>query len=355
MSRDQATPLEPTAEPDVSVLVPVFNEADNVEPLMAELTAALGPTGLDYEVIFVDDGSTDGTRSRLLRIQEADPLRVRVAVLRRNCGQTAALSAALDLARGRILIPIDGDRQNDPADIPRLLAKLDEGYEVVSGWRRDRKDPWLSRRLPSQIANRLVARISGVPLHDFGCTLKAYRREVLEGVRLYGEMHRFIPIFASWQGARVAELVVRHRARTAGKSKYGLGRTFNVVLDLILIRFFQRYAQRPMHLFGRIGLWCFALAILCFLAMIYFKYLHPHIPSLHPWLGPGKTFIETPLPLLVVMFMLAGVQSILMGVLAEMVMRTYYESQAKATYLLDHVRQRPEAESTTPTAVSSGR
>lgn len=324
---------------DLSVLVPIYNEADNLRPLHDELSAALGPTGLSYELIFVDDGSTDGSRARLDALQKADPAHVRVAHLRRNQGQTAALSAALDLARGRVLVPIDGDRQNDPADIPRLLDKLDQGYEVVSGWRKDRKDRWLTRRLPSQLANRLVARISGVPLHDFGCTLKAYRRQVLEGVRLYGEMHRFIPIFAHWQGARVAELAVNHRPRSAGKSKYGLGRTFNVVLDLILIRFFQRYAQRPIHLFGRIGLWCFGFALISFLGMLYFKYVHPHIPALHPWFGPGKSFVETPLPLLAVMFFLAGVQSILMGVLAEMVMRTYYESQAKTTYLLGEVRE----------------
>jgi glycosyltransferase involved in cell wall biosynthesis len=324
---------------DLSVLVPVYNEADNVAPLHAELDCVLRAAGLRYELIFVDDGSTDGTRARLFLLHQRDPEHVRVATLRRNCGQTAALSAALDLSRGRILIPIDGDRQNDPADIPGLLAKLDEGYDVVSGWRRDRKDRWLTRRLPSQIANRLVARISGVPLHDFGCTLKAYRREVLKDVRLYGEMHRFIPIFASWQGARVAELVVNHRPRSAGKSKYGLGRTFNVVLDLVLIRFYQRYAQRPIHLFGRIGLWFFLFSLIAFMGMLYFKYVHPHVTFLHPWFGPGKSFVETPLPLLAVMFFLAGVQSILMGVLAEMTMRTYYESQAKTTYLLEEVRQ----------------
>jgi glycosyltransferase involved in cell wall biosynthesis len=229
---------------------------------------------------------------------------------------------------------MDGDRQNDPADIPRLLAKLDEGYDVVSGWRKNRQDTLLTRKIPSRLANKLVARISGVSLHDFGCTMKAYRRRVLEGVRLYGEMHRFIPIFATWQGAKVAELVVNHRARTAGKTKYGLGRTFNVVLDLLLIRFFQRYAQRPIHLFGRIGLIAIGLSFFSFALMLYYKYLHQ-------WLtGYGsKPFVETPLPMVTVMFFLAGVQSILMGVLAEMVMRTYYESQSKTTYLLGEVRQ----------------
>ena len=242
---------------DLSVLIPVFNEVDNVEPLHAELDAVLRPRSLRYELIFVDDGSTDGTTAKLDAIQRRDPDHVRVMRLRRNCGQTAALSAALDQARGEILIPIDGDRQNDPADIPLLLEKIDEGYDVVSGWRKQRHDAFITRKIPSWLANRLVARLSGVPLHDFGCTLKAYRRRVLEGVRLYGEMHRFIPIFAAWQGGRVIELVVNHRPRTAGRTKYGLGRTFNVVLDLILIRFLQRYSQRPLHFFGRFGLWSF--------------------------------------------------------------------------------------------------
>src|SRR5262249_25422858 len=254
-----------------------------------------------------------------------DPEHVRVARLRRNCGQTAALSAALDLARGEVLIPIDGDRQNDPADIPRLLEALESGYDVVSGWRKDRKDAFLSRKIPSRIANRLVARLSGVPLPGFGCTLKAYRRRVLEGVRLYGEMHRFIPIFAAWQGARVPELVVNHRPRTAGKTKYGLGRTFNVVLDLILIRFLQRYGQRPLHFFGRIGLWSFGLSVLCFLAMLYFKYVFPWPTVLWGLGAKPKSFVETPLPSLTVMFFLAGVVSILLGIQSELIMRTYYE------------------------------
>ncbi len=327
----------PAPIPDLSVLIPVYNEVDNVGPLHAELDVVLKPLPLRYELIFVDDGSSDGTSAKLAAIQDADPEHVRVAFLRRNCGQTAALSAALDLARGSILVPMDGDRQNDPADIPRLVDRLNEGFDVVSGWRRNRQDRLLTRKVPSWVANRLVARISGVPLHDFGCTMKAYRRRVLEGVRLYGEMHRFIPIFATWQGARVAEMVVNHRARTAGRTKYGLGRTFNVVLDLILIRFFHRYAQRPIHLFGRIGLWSILLSFLSFGLMLYYKFLH------HPLTGMAKKdFVETPLPLLTVQFFLTGVVSILMGVLAEMVMRTYYESQAKTTYLLGEVRQGPK-------------
>ncbi len=323
-------------EMDLSVLVPVYNEVDNVGPLHDELDRVLRETGLRYELIFVDDGSTDGTAAKLAAIQDADPSHVLVAYLKRNCGQTAALSAALDLARGSILIPMDGDRQNDPADIPRLLERLDEGYDVVSGWRRDRQDTFLTRKVPSWIANRLVARISGVPLHDFGCTMKAYRRRVLEGVRLYGEMHRFIPIFASWQGARVSEMVVHHRARTSGRTKYGLGRTFNVVLDLILIRFFQKYAQRPIHFFGRIGFVSILISYLAFGAILYFKYVFPFPTGLNYL---PKDFVETPLPILAVMFFLAGVMSILHGLVAEMVMRTYYESQHKTTYLLGEVRR----------------
>jgi glycosyltransferase involved in cell wall biosynthesis len=327
---------------DLSVLIPVFNEVDSVEPLHAELDAVLRPLPLRYELIFVDDGSTDGSTARLQSIQRRDSAHVRVLFLRRNCGQTAALSAALDQARGEIVVPIDGDRQNDPADIPRLLAQLEAGYDVVSGWRKDRQDALITRKVPSWLANRLVARLSGVPLHDFGCTLKVYRRRVLEGVRLYGEMHRFIPIFAAWQGAKVIELVVNHRPRTAGKTKYGLGRTFNVVLDLILIRFLQRYAQRPLHFFGRFGLWSFGLSLLSFLGMLYFKYIFPW-PYL--WWSADlrfKSFVETPLPGLTVMFFLAGVMSILLGIQSEVSMRTYYESQAKTTYLIAEIRQGPD-------------
>jgi glycosyltransferase involved in cell wall biosynthesis len=321
--------VAPEERLDLSVLIPVYNEVDNVEPLHAELDAVLRRGPWRYELIFVNDGSTDGTAARLGAIQRSDPEHVRVAFLRCNCGQTAALSAALDLARGEVLIPMDGDRQNDPADIPRLLAALDGGSDVVSGWRKDRHDALISRKVPSWIANRLVARLSGVPLHDFGCTLKAYRRRVLEGVRLYGEMHRFIPIFAAWQGARVTELVVNHRPRTAGRTKYGIGRTFHVVLDLILIRFLQRYSQRPLHFFGQIGLWSLGLSLVCFLAMLYYKLIY----------FPRKDFVETPLPSLTVMFALAGIMSILLGIQSELIMRTYYESQQKTTYLLGEVRQ----------------
>jgi glycosyltransferase involved in cell wall biosynthesis len=325
-------------------LIPVFNEVHNVEPLHAELDAVLPARSSAYELIFVDDGSTDGTRAKLDAIHARDPAHVRLIRLARNCGQTAALTAALDQARGEILVPIDGDRQNDPADIPRLLDQIDAGFDVVSGWRKQRHDALITRKVPSWLANRLVARLSGVPLHDFGCTLKAYRRRVLEGVRLYGEMHRFIPIFAAWQGGRVTELIVNHRPRTAGRTKYGLGRTFNVVLDMILIRFLQRYSQRPLHFFGRFGLWSFGLGLLSFVAMLYFKYIFPWPQFLWGAAEP-KSFIATPLPSLTVMFFLGGVMSILLGIQAEVQMRTYYESQAKTTYQLSEIRDEPRVES----------
>jgi glycosyltransferase involved in cell wall biosynthesis len=321
----------------ISVVIPVYNEADNVEPLCEELHRVLEQSGLEFEVLFCDDGSTDGTPSRVRALLERYP-RVRLASLRRHMGQTAALSAGFDLARGDVIVTMDGDLQNDPADIPRLLATLKEGYDVVSGWRHDRKDPWLRRRLPSQLANRLISWLSGVPLHDYGCTLKAYRAEILRGIRLYGEMHRFIPIYAAWQGARLTELVVQHRSRRRGQSKYGMGRTFRVVLDLALLKFLDRYAQRPMHLFGGFGWWSFAAGILSFGAAVYFKMAKlGWLQRLGITPEHGKDFVETPLPLLVVLFFLAGILSILMGLLAEMVMRTYYESQGKSAYLLREV------------------
>ena len=270
----------------------------------------------------------------LRELQALDPKRTRVVILRRNCGQTAALSAGLDQSRGSILIPMDGDRQNDPADIPKLIERLNQGFDVVSGWRKNRQDKFLNRRLPSKLANKWIAWLSGVGIHDFGCTMKAYRRDVLDGVRLYGEMHRFIPIFASWQGGKVTEMVVNHRARTAGVTKYGIGRTWNVILDLILIRFQQRYSQRPIHFFGRVGLYSVLLSFSTFALMLYYKFLHEPLTGY-----PEKTFIETPLPLLTVMFFLTGVQSVLLGLVAEMVMRTYYESQDKKTYVIGELVQ----------------
>lgn len=291
--------------------------------LHSRLAAVMNDTTAEF--IFVDDGSTDGTFDALSRIAALDP-RVRIIQLRRNFGQTAALSAGIDFARGEILVPMDGDLQNDPKDIPRLLAELDRGYDVVSGWRRKRRDPF-HRRLPSQIANWLISLISGVHLHDYGCSLKAYRHSVLEDVRLYGEMHRFVPIYASWQGARVTEIVVDHHPRTHGRSNYGIERTFKVVLDMIVVKFLSSYATKPIYVFGGFGLVAFGLSAAAFILMLYFKYLA----------ADPKTFIQTPLPMVVVMLGLVGCLSVLLGLVAELTVRTYYESQGKRTYAVRSV------------------
>lgn len=299
----------------ISVVIPVYNEELNVDEMHVRLGAVLDDSA---EMIFVDDGSTDLTYERLRAIATTDG-RVRLIRLRRNFGQTAALSAGIDSARGRIIAPMDGDLQNDPQDISRLLAKLDEGYDVVSGWRVNRKDP-LHRRLPSIVANRLISWISGVRLHDYGCSLKVYRRSVLADVRLYGEMHRFVPIYASWQGARVTELPVMHHPRTHGKSNYGIERTLKVVLDLIVVKFLLSYATKPIYVFGGFGALSLLLSAVAFGFMLYYK------------LTGLKSFIDTPLPLVVVMFMLVGCLSLLLGLVAELTVRTYYESQGKKTY-----------------------
>jgi glycosyltransferase involved in cell wall biosynthesis len=311
--RDAATPVE------ISVIVPVYNEELNVDEMHERLSQVLDHSA---EMIFVDDGSTDTTYAKLQAIAQKDP-RVRLVRFRTNFGQTAALSAGIDHARGRIIAPIDGDLQNDPKDIPRLLAKLNEGYDVVSGWRADRKDPF-HRRLPSVIANKLITRISGVHLHDYGCSLKAYRRTVLKDVRLYGEMHRFVPIYASWQGARVTEMVVTHHPRTRGKSNYGIERTLKVVLDLIVVKFLSSYATKPIYVFGGFGAVSLTLSWVAFVIMLYLKYVA----------DPRRSFVETPLPLIVVMFFLVGCLSMLLGLVAELTVRTYYESQGKRTYAL---------------------
>jgi len=306
---------------DVSVFLPVYNEQDNVEQLNLKLTDALERLGRSYEVIYVDDGSTDHSLAKLREIAARDA-RVRVISLRRNYGQTAAMSAGIDHARGQILIPMDADLQNDPADIPRLLAKLDEGYDVVSGWRKDRKDRWLTRQIPSRLANRLVAKLSGVELHDFGCSLKAYRRDALTGVKLYGEMHRFIPIYAGWAGARVAEIPVTHHARAAGESKYGLSRTIKVFFDLITIKFLSSYLTKPLYLFGSAGLVCLVISLFSFAFALYYRIVE------------GVHLNRMPLATLSMIMFAMGIQFIFMGLLAEMIVRTYHESQDKPTYLV---------------------
>src|SRR5437868_745532 len=305
--------------PDISVFLPVLDEEPNLRPLHEKLDKALQQLGRTAEIIYVDDGSRDGSLSILRELAERDS-RVRVVSLKRNYGQTAAMAAGIDAARGKVLIPMDADLQNDPADIARLLDKLDEGYDVVSGWRKDRKDKMITRKIPSMIANRLISWIGGVPLHDYGCSLKAYRRESLQDVRLYGEMHRFIPIYAAWAGARVTEIPVEHHARTMGKSKYGLSRTLKVVFDLMTIKFMASYQTKPIYVFGSFGMLAFLISLLSGLYAVFLKIFH------------RADFVQTPLPILSIVMFAVGVQFLLMGLLAEMLVRTYHESQAKAIY-----------------------
>ena len=308
--------------PEISIFLPVFNEEPNLRPLHEKLNQALAQLGRTAEIIYVDDGSSDGSLNVLREIAGHDE-RVRVIALRRNYGQTPAMAAGIHAAQGQVLIPMDADLQNDPADIARLLDKLDEGFDVVSGWRKSRQDPLVTRKIPSQMANWLISKIGGVPLHDYGCSLKAYRRESLEDVQLYGEMHRFIPIYASWSGARVAEIPVEHHARTMGKSKYGLSRTFKVVFDLMTIKFMATYQTKPLYMFGFAGLLTFAISFLCTVFAFLMKFASwPH----------HADFIQTPLPVLAMVLLVLGVQFFFMGLLAEMLVRTYHESQSKPIY-----------------------
>jgi len=305
--------------PEISVIVPVFNESGNIEIFYHELKTVMERLDRSYEILVIDDGSTDETWPALEKISK-DDVSVKSIRFRYNCGQTSAISAGFEFAQGHIFIPMDGDLQNDPADIPRFIGKLEEGYEVVSGWRRERKDKFITRRIPSIAANWIISKISGVKLHDYGCTMKAYRRDVIEGVHLYGEMHRFIPVYTYWQGAKVTEMIVNHRPRKFGATNYNLNRIFKVILDLIVIKFLESFSRNPIYLYGGFGLISILLSIIAFALMIYFKF----------W--GGKTFIQTPLPMLTVMFGLIGVVSVLIGLMAEMGTRTYYESQQKKTY-----------------------
>jgi glycosyltransferase involved in cell wall biosynthesis len=305
--------------PELSLFLPVLDEEENLRPMHDKIAAALDALGKTAEVIYVDDGSTDKSLEILKEIAAGDD-RVRVISLRRNYGQTAAMSAGIDAAKGDILIPMDADLQNDPADIARLLDKLDEGYDVVSGWRKNRQDKLISRKIPSQVANRIISWIGGVPLHDYGCSLKAYRRDVIQDVRLYGEMHRFIPIYASWAGASVAEIPVDHHARTMGKSKYGMSRTIKVVFDLMTIKFMASYQTKPIYVFGTFGMLAFLLAAIAGVWAIVLKVFE------------GISFILTPLPVITVVMLAISVQFFLMGLLAELSVRTYHESQDKAIY-----------------------
>jgi glycosyltransferase involved in cell wall biosynthesis len=309
----------------ISITVPVYNEAESLPHLMPALRTVLERLGRPWEVVLVNDGSTDASEAILDQMARDDP-RVKVIHFRRNHGQTAAMMAGIDFAAGEVIIPIDADLQNDPEDIPALLAKLDEGFDVCSGWRRDRQDAAIKRNLPSRIANRLISWVSGVELHDYGCSLKAYRRDVIKDVKLYGEMHRFVPIYAKWQGARVTEIPVRHHARKYGTSKYGLERIVKVVLDLMVVSFLDRYAKKPIYIFGGIGAGCLGLGFLAGVWALYLKVFE------------DVSLIQTPLPLFVVMMGITGVMCLLMGLLAELVTRTWHESQSKSIYLVKATR-----------------
>ncbi|HPC95985.1 MAG TPA: glycosyltransferase family 2 protein [Sedimentisphaerales bacterium] len=308
---------------ELSVVVPLLDEQENLRPLYDQIRQALDGRYV-YEIIFVDDGSTDGSFQVLKEFHDADP-NVRVIRFRKNFGQTAALSAGFSHARGGVVIAMDADLQNDPADIPMLVAKLDEGYDVVSGWRKERHDKVLTRRLPSRTANWLISKITGVKLHDYGCTLKAYRREVLAQTKLYGEMHRFIPALASWSGAQIAECVVNHRPRTAGVAKYGLGRTWKVILDLITVKFLGSFSTKPIYIFGGLGGLMALFAFLLGLMVISQK------------VNSGVDMSGNPLLLLTAVLFLTTIQFILMGLLAELLVRTYHESQNRPTYVIREV------------------
>jgi glycosyltransferase involved in cell wall biosynthesis len=317
-------PLEPIDSPesapvDISVIAPVFNEAGNLYPLHDRLVATLWSLHRNFEVIYVDDGSSDGSYAELMRIAAADP-RARIVRLRRNFGQTAAIAAGIEHAGGAFLVFIDADLQNDPGDIPHMLALVEqEGYDVVSGWRKDRHDA-ASRTLPSRLANSLISSVTGVHLHDYGCTLKVYRADLVKQLHLYGEMHRFIPAYLAQLGARVTELPVTHHPRVVGRSKYGIGRTFRVLLDLLTVKFFGAYHTRPMHFFGVLGLTCLALAVLSVILMVWQKF------------DLGVSMIQTPLLPLTALLVLMGFNAMFFGLLGELVMRTYYESQDKRPY-----------------------
>ena len=314
----------------LSVIIPVFNEEENVPLLHANLSRILEKQPFTYEVIYVDDGSSDNSFQQLSKLAASD-VRVRVVRLRRNYGQTAAISAGVHHSAGEMLVFMDGDLQNDPVDIPRLLKKLDEGYDVVSGWRKNRQDARLSRKLPSWIANRLISRVSGTRLHDYGCTLKAYRREVFQHVRLYGEMHRFIPAYAALAGAQIAEIEVAHHARRFGKSKYGISRTFRVILDLLTLKFLGSFGTKPLYAFGIPGMVSLSLGGIVAALVVGQKIVPPRVRA---FLSGDRLGRSLPLSALFTGF---GMQCIMMGLLAELLMRTYHESQGKATYIVSHI------------------
>lgn len=305
----------------LSIVIPVYNEEENLEPFYSELKGVLSVLGASSEIIFVNDGSRDKSGGVLESIASRDS-HVRVIDFRHNFGQTAAMSAGIKHATGDIIIPMDADMQNDPRDIPMFLEKIKEGYDVVSGWRKKRKDAFISRRFPSMVANALIGYMTGTRIHDYGCSMKAYKRELIQDINLYGEMHRFIPAYAAWHGGSVAEIVVNHRPRMKGNTKYGIGRTFRVMLDLVVIKFLSKYMNRPMHFFGGIGFMAFAIGGVAGVSSIVLK------------IADINDFVETPLPIFSALFIIIGVQLIVMGIVGEMLMRVYYETQKKEPYII---------------------
>jgi len=316
---------------DISIVVPIYNEADSLELLVSSIHDALARTGKSYEVILIDDGSKDDSWNKLLALADRHPF-LHLIRFRRNFGQTAAMSAGFHAACGRVIITMDADLQNDPADIPLLLERIEAGFDVVSGWRKNRKDTFINRKLPSMIANGLISKMTGVPLHDYGCTLKAYRADVIKDVHLYGEMHRFIPALASWVGGRVDEVPVNHRPRQFGKSKYGISRTSKVVLDLLTVKFLLHYSTRPIQIFGRIGMLFATIALLMLGTLLADRFFIEHTTT--DFLIKRPFWVVTPL-------MLLGfcIQFISMGLLAEMQTRTYHEAQAKPIYTIREKRE----------------
>jgi len=317
---------------ELSVVVPIRNESPNIDELYRELTETLERWGGSYEVIVVDDGSTDDSFNRLVDWQRGDP-RWRIIRLRRTFGQTAAFAAGFAHARGRLIATSDGDLQNDPRDLPVMIRRIDEGYDIVCGWRKDRKDPWLSRRLPSDLANRLISIATGVKLHDYGCSLKVFRAEIVKSLKLYGEMHRFLPAIASEMGVNISEVVVNHRRRVHGRSKYGISRTVRVILDLVTVKFLLSYSTRPLQIFGLIGLPMGLIGA-----------------GISGWLAYQRLFgyqsiADRPLLLLGILLIFTGLQLVTIGLLAEMQARTYHESQDKPTYVIREVRESPQVES----------
>ncbi|UYN90694.1 MAG: glycosyltransferase family 2 protein [Anaerolineales bacterium] len=319
-----------TAPMWVSVVVPVYNEVKNVPLLHQQITAAFRNARYAWELVLVDDGSSDGSLQAMEVLAARDPKHTRVVALRRNFGQTAAISAGIDYSTGEIIVLMDGDLQNDPADIPKLLAEIEKGFDVVSGWRKFRKDNFITRTLPSMIANALISRVTGVVLHDYGCTLKAYRREVLTGFRLYGEMHRFIPAYAGYVGATITEVPVQHHPRKFGRSKYGLERTIKVILDLFTVKFLSGFANKPIYLFGGVGIGFSGIGLLGLLFLFVRKFL----------IGSGV--VDSPVFILSALLFAIGVQSILLGLIAEMMVRTYHESQSKPIYRVRYIINEPK-------------